>query len=307
MEINNNIACEPSFSWGGTWTEKKLDAFEKYVNAYLIIMNVHRKRNGWKLIYFDGFAGSGSRIQDTKDDKEDDLIFELFNDNILNKEELAPYKGAAERVVSLKQNGFDYYYFVDKDEQSLIKLREKLLHYKTEDQLKFRPKDANLVLTEMASFMTVNKNFKALVLLDPFGMQLNWDSIKRLGSTGTDLWILIPTGVIVNRLLDRKGELSHIEKLTSFFGRDEQYLRDFFYKKRTEQSLFGENTIVEKVKEPITKIAELYIEQLKTVFEHVTSEPLVLYNSRNTPIFHFAFASHNDTAVKIANQIIGKM
>ena len=35
------LACEPS-SWGGQWTEEKLDAFEKYVKAYLTIMNASR-------------------------------------------------------------------------------------------------------------------------------------------------------------------------------------------------------------------------------------------------------------------------
>ena len=28
--------CEPMAQWGGKWTEEKLDAFEKYVNAYLL-------------------------------------------------------------------------------------------------------------------------------------------------------------------------------------------------------------------------------------------------------------------------------
>ena len=53
------MACESS-SWGGQWTEEKLDAFEKYVNAYLTIMNVYKERYRWKLIYFDGFAGSSA-------------------------------------------------------------------------------------------------------------------------------------------------------------------------------------------------------------------------------------------------------
>lgn len=40
------MACEPiSDSWGGSWTEDKLDAFEKYVNAYLKIMNEYRDKN----------------------------------------------------------------------------------------------------------------------------------------------------------------------------------------------------------------------------------------------------------------------
>lgn len=96
-----------------------------------------------------------------------------------------------------------------------------------------------------------------------------------------------PTGVIVNRLLDRKGELTHIEKLKSFFGKDEVFLRDYFYTKSQEQTFFGEIERVRKVEKHIQKIAELYIQQLKEIFEHVTPEPLVLYNSLNTPIFPF--------------------
>ena len=45
------MVSEPSH-WGGRWTEEKLDAFEKYVNAYLTIMNTYREKNGWKLLYY---------------------------------------------------------------------------------------------------------------------------------------------------------------------------------------------------------------------------------------------------------------
>ena len=41
--------------WGGKWTQDKIEIFLKYLRAYLTIMN---KKN-FKLIYFDGFAGSG--------------------------------------------------------------------------------------------------------------------------------------------------------------------------------------------------------------------------------------------------------
>ena len=47
--------------------------------------------------------------------------------------------------------------------------------------------------------------------------------------------------------------------MTSFFGKDESFLKDYFYKKKTVDTLFGEKEIIEKVKKPIEKIAELYI------------------------------------------------
>ncbi len=307
-EITENegsfMLCEPS-SWGGQWTEEKLDAFEKYVNAYLTIMNSHRDKYQWNLIYFDGFAGSGSR-NETKKEANSALLQELFDDTFLKEEELNIYKGAAERVLSIPQRGFDFYYFVDKDKESSLKLHELLSPYENEKTLVYRNSDANKQVEKLAAAMRKDKSLAALVLLDPFGMQVDWKSIECLTGTRTDLWILIPTGVIINRLLDRKGELTHIDKLTSFFGMDEESLKAFFYSKRQVQTLFGEIETVEKVKQPIQKITELYIQQLQRIFKHVTLEPLVLYNSRKTPIFHFACASNNPSAVKIANEIISK-
>ncbi len=297
------MANEPVSSWGGAWTEEKLNAFEKYVNAYLTIMNKYRDQYGWKLIYFDGFAGSGSRNEAIVSD-DNQLMIDLIDEHQLTAEELTPYKGAAERVLSIAQDGFDYYYFIDKDVVSSQMLEEKLAPFKANKKLIFRASDANNQVAELAKAMHADNKMKSLVLLDPFGMQVNWATIEQLKGTGTDLWILIPTGVIVNRLLDRRYKLTHIDKLVSFFGKDEAYLKDYFYKTRQESTLFGETEIVEKVKEPIRLIADLYIEQLKKIFKHVTERPLVLYNTRNTPIFHFAFASNNPTAVKIAKDII---
>ena len=284
------MASEPSSSWGGKWTEEKLDAFEKYVNAYLTIMNKHRDNNLWELIYFDGFAGSGSRNEETTEDGKQ-LMLNLIDEQQLSEVELTPYKEAAERVLNIKSNAA---------------LEARLEPLRNGKKLVFRPHDANQEIVKLANAMHQNNKLKALVLLDPFGMQVDWDSIKQLQHTGTDLWILIPTGVIINRLLDRKGDLKLINKLTSFFGLDEVLLRDYFYKKRTENTLFGDAEIIEKVKEPISKIAQLYVERLKTIFDYVTEQPLVLCNTSNTPIFHFACASNNPTAIKIASQIIGR-
>lgn len=303
-EEESCMACEPS-SWGGQWTEEKLDAFEKYVNAYLTIMNAFRDKYNWKLIYFDGFAGSGSR-NEKKKEKDSALLLDFFKDSILQKEELNLYKGAAERVLSIPQRGFDYYYFVDKDKESSLKLHELLSRFENEKTLVYRNSDANKQIEMLASAMQKDRKFASLVLLDPFGMQVDWYSIEMLKDTRTDLWILIPTGVIVNRLLDRKGELTHIDKLTSFFGKDEEFLREYFYTKTLEQTFFGDIERIKKVEKPIQKITELYIQQLKDIFKHVTPKPLVLYNSRNTPIFHFACASNNPTAIRIANEIIDK-
>ena len=134
------IISEPKpMAWGGPWTEQKLDAFEKYVNAYLTIMNKYRDLYNWKLVYFDGFAGSGSR-QSYEDNEQ---IIKLFQEDI-NPLELKVYKGAAERILNIQQRGFDYYYFIDVSQDSCRKLEEKLdKHINAGKLLEFRANDVN--------------------------------------------------------------------------------------------------------------------------------------------------------------------
>jgi len=295
------LISEPKLTtWGGPWTEQKLDAFEKYVNAYLTIMNKFRDRYNWKLVYFDGFAGCGSR-QIVEDNE---LIFTRFQEYI-DPIELKIYKGAAERVLNIEQRGFDYYYFIDVSQDFCRKLKEKLYkHINAGKLLEFRANDVNKEIIKLAHAFKERTDLAGLVLLDPFGMQINWSSIELLAGTRTDLWILIPTGTIINRLLDRKANLILSDKLESFFGLSIEDIKSYFYKTKTQQTLFGEMKIIQKIEEPIQKIAAFYIERLKTIFKEVTDDPLIMKNSHNVPIYHFAFASNNIAATKIAGQII---
>lgn len=288
----NSILSEPSGDWGGPWTEKKLDAFSKYVKAYLTIMAKH---SYWKTIYFDGFAGSGTRGKQ----RNTELLHQLK----ITEEEERTYKGAAERVLALQDPGFDYYYFIDKKEESLNKLKAYLETRFQGKKIIYRAGDANHQIKELAKAL-MSKDYAALVFLDPFGMQIDWDSIAYLKDTRSDVWILVPTGIIVNRLLDRAGKLEFSDKLQSFFGLPIEEIRSHFYKEKKVQTLFGEEEIVTKVSKPIEKIARLYAERMKSIWKHVTEDPLVLRNRSGTPIFHFVFASNNLTAKKIAKQII---
>lgn len=290
MKGNSNDDGE----WGGAWTEKKLAAFSKYVSSYLKILKANPQ---WKTIYFDGFAGSGTR----KGKKSD-----LYNQLSLTKEDEGIYKGAAERVLSLG-NGllFNYHYFID-NEKALKKLEEKLLQLECSKNTKliFRPGDSNHWLSELAKALKTGK-YAALILLDPFGMQINWDSITKLKGTRSDVWILVPTGVIVNRLLYKSGNLKHINKLQSFFGLTEEEIKREFYQTEQKLNLFGEeDEVVTKVIKPINHIMRLYIKQLKTLWKHVTEEPLRLDNTKGRPLFHLVFASNEPVAIKIAKDII---
>ncbi len=104
--------------------------------------------------------------------------------------------------------------------------------------------------------------------------------------------------------MDRKGKLEFSDKLQSFFGLPIEEIKAHFYEEKKVQTLFGEAEIITKVSQPIEKIARLYAERMKTIWKHVTDEPLVLKNRNGSPIFHFVFASNNQNAMNIAKQII---
>lgn len=285
-----------SNSWGGSWTEKKLDAFIKYVNAYSKIL---KQQPQWQTIYFDGFAGSGERGNMT------DVAQEMYKQLKLTQEEENVYKGAAERVLGMSDELlFDYHYFIDASEESLTKLEARLqaLPAATKTKLMFKTGDCNRWLAELAGALR-KKKYAALVLLDPFGMQINWSSIADLKGTRSDVWILVPTGVIINRLLYRSGKLEHIEKLESFFGLTVDEIKKEFYTTEKTPGLFGEEEITQKVMNPIAHIMNLYIRQLKTIWPHVTEQPLKLTHNGRI-LFHLVFASNNATALKIAKHII---
>ena len=292
-----NEVKEPQINWGGSWTELKLDAFENYVNAYLTIMSAQKQKfSGWPTtIYFDGFAGSGERFSTIEEEKD------LFSDYFI-KEDLELYKGSAERVLSLNQK-FDHYYFVDNNKKAIDKLKQKLSNSNLiRINCNFITDNVNNQLINLSKIL--NSQNAALVLLDPFGMQIDWSSIEILKDKRVDLWILIPSGVIINRFLDRKGKLNFSNKLQSYFGLSEDKIRERFYETEKVDTLFGSGDEIKKTNDSVSNIAELYIEKLSNIWNHVSQKPLQLFNTKNVQIYHFVFASNNKTALKVADQII---
>ncbi len=79
---------------------------------------------------------------------------------------------------------------------------------------------------------------------------------------------------------------------------------ELFYKKTTADTLFGEET--KYIKEnAINKSMELIKVKLKEIFRFV-SDPFPMKNSKNSLMYHFIFATNNQSGFKIAKDIIGK-
>ena len=284
--------------FGGFWTDKKLNAFINYVKAYTNILNKVKNKYHWKTIYFDGFAGCG------KIDTEDNCSKRpkgFFNN------ENSFYQGSVPRILDLPaENQFDYYYFVDSNKEYISVLEEitKDLPANLKSRVIIRNDDCNNQLKKLARVIKNNNTYRSLIFLDPFGMQIDWESIEELKGSHSDIWILVPSGVAINRLLDKKKQLKQIDKLEKFFGLSRNQIEEIFYRTTKRHGLFGDVEDTRKISDPISKIIEIYTNQLQTIWKYVTPEPLRLTNSKNCVIFHFIFASNKEVALKIASDII---
>lgn len=285
MEDHLHILQEPpSDKWGSFWTLDKMEIFEKYLKAYLTIMSKQK----FKLVYFDGFAGSGS------------IDTNIGYDSLI--------EGIATRTLSIDNPiSFNMYYLVEKDEKKAEQLKNLIKQKFPEKSTKthIAATDCNEKLIGLAKFLVKNKSYRALAILDPYGMALNWSSLMPFKNLGCDMWILVPTGIGVNRLLPQSGEIdeSWMLKLTRFLGLSDEEIFKEFYSKQTTYTLFGEEEKMTKINNAINRIIDLYIKQLKTIWKCV-SKPYPMKNSTGSIMFHFLMASQVEVGVKIADQII---
>ena len=153
------------------------------------------------------------------------------------------------------------------------------------------------------------KEKRAVVFLDPFGMQVKWATIEALARTkAVDTWILFPLGVAVNRLLTRSGEINESirARLNDIFGTTEWF--EVFYEISRQGNFFGDNTEWIKTAD-FQLIGEYFVKRLKAIFAGVADNPCPLRNSRNIPLYLLCFAAANPrgapVALRIAQHILG--
>lgn len=274
--------------FGGNWTEQKIEIVVEFARAYLKIM---APRKYWQLLYFDGFAGTG----------------EICTKGLEPSSAIA---GAARRILSIDQpRSFDIYYFVEKDKKKADKLSVLIKSDFPGKRAYVVPEDCNQKIHSLASFLKSPKgrNVKALAFIDPCGMQVKWDSIECLKGLSVDMWILVPLGMGVNRLLTKDGNIEQAWKikLQNFLGMLDHEILDAFYEENPVLPLYGKDTEKAKKDKAIEIAGELYRERLQTVFKYV-SDPFLMSNAKNSLMYHFLLGSNNQTAVKIANDVVKK-
>lgn len=287
-----------SQQFGGDWTTDKLERVRKYLTAYTTIM---RNREYFRTIYVDAFAGTGYNTVKQDDDPTAPMFPEFV------EQETKKFLDGSARIALQVQPKFKKYIFIEKGLARFAELDQlKKSFPQQQNNIELVNSDANDYIKTFCANM--RNNDRAVLFLDPFGMQVPWETIVTIAKTQKiDLWYLFPLGVAVNRLLKKDGNISEIwrQKLDDIFGSKDWY--DNFYRTKIQPTLFGEESSVEKVAN-IASISQYLVSRLGKEFAGVAKNPLILRNSRQSPLYLLCFAASNPkgapTAIKIAQDIL---
>jgi three-Cys-motif partner protein len=285
--------------FGGEWTEEKLERLKKYLSAYTRIFTQNELASYFTTIYVDAFAGTGYRAPTAQDSSSPSLF---------DKDAQEFQKGSA-YIALENEPSFDQFLFIEQRADFARELSGLREHFPGKaSRIKIRQEEANTALRRWAS-ETNWRTHRAVVFLDPYGMEVEWATIETLARTGAvDLWILFPLGQAVNRLLtSQPPEGAWAERLTRFFGTDEW--REAFYRPSPQGNLFREQRQMERDVD-FDAIGEFFLQRLRSIFPGVSRRALALQNSRHVPIYLLCFAAANakgaQTAIKIADHILKK-
>ena len=132
--------------------------------------------------------------------------------------------------------------------------------------------EANQYLLEWCK-ATDWRRTRAVVFLDPYGMQVEWALLQEIARTrAIDLWFLFPLGVAVMRLLTRKEPPPETwaNRLTRICGTDDW--RQQLYQRRQAQTLFGAEES-EQREADYKAVATFFLDRLKVIFARVAEHP----------------------------------
>ena len=261
----------------GYWSELKLDIIEKYGVAYTNAF----KNNSLKKYYIDAFSGAGMH---------------------LSKETGEQIDGSPARALKVNPP-FDGFYFIDLNDKKTDHLQKLCAG---NSKVTIHTGDCNDYLSkQVLPTIQYAKFNRALCLLDPYGLHLDWEVMRMAGqSKAIDMFLNFPVmDMNMNAIWKDSSRESGegTERMNRFWG-DESW-RQAAYVESKQTNLFGPT--YEKLGNDA--IVEAFQKRLKDVagFKFV-AEPLPMKNKTNAVIYYLFFASQNQTGDKIIADIFKK-
>lgn len=264
----------PKYDEIGYWSEVKLDIIRKYASAYSTIMNKQKKIRSY--LYIDAFAGVGVHIK--KQTRE------FVTGSPLNALVISP--------------PFPEYHFIDLAGDKVDKLCEIVGERR---DVSFHKGDCNKVLlAEVFPKCRYEDYRRALCLLDPYGLNVNWEVLQKAGEMKSieifyNFMIMDANMNVFWRSPD-KVQPGQVARMDAVWG-DRSWHQAAYIK---TLGLFGE------MEEKTTNkaVIDAFRERLRKVagFEYVP-EPMPMRNSKGSVIYYLFFASPNRTGAKIVEDI----
>ncbi len=272
---------EMQFDEIGYWSEVKLDIIKEYAAAYSKILTAQRTPRLYHL-YIDAFAGAGLHRSRTSGD-------------------FVPGSPTNALLVS---PAFREYHFIDLDEQKVTALETMATQRK---DVHVYPGDCNQVLLEQVLPQAKWDNYRrALCILDPYGLHLDWKVIAEAGRMrSVEIFLNFPVADINRNVLwrDRTGVAQEqVERMNMYWGDDSW--KQAAYKPSSQMALWGPPG---EDKASNEEIAIAFRKRLKDVagFSNVP-EPIAMRNSQNAVVYYLYFASQKPVAEDIVRDIFNK-
>ena len=193
-------------AFGDEHTRRKLETVERYLSAYTTAL----KKQDFELLYVDACAGSGSSIPKSalaERQTEDNQIHLLCDPKpVADADQIII--GSALRALKVKPH-FDRYLLNDVKKSNVTALRtainEDFSHL--EDRIQLTRFDANQMLIDLCK-RTNWKATRAVVFIDPFGLQIKYSTLEALAKTAAvDVWYLVPVFAMYRQIRQDGGVL----------------------------------------------------------------------------------------------------
>jgi len=258
----------------GYWSEVKLDIVRKYASAYSVIMAKQPLIKHH--IYVDAFAGAGQHISKTTGD--------FVPGSPLNAFHVTP--------------PFPELHLIDVDGVKVGELRKLTAGDK---RVTVHQGDCNdVLLREVFPRCQFSDYRRALCLLDPYGLSVNWEVLRTAGGMRSVEvfynFVIMDANMNVFMKDPSKVTPEQAARMDAVWG--DNSWRSAAY--RSEPGLFGD------IEEKSTNeaIAAAFRRRLKEAagFAYVPA-PIPMRNSKGAVVYYLYFASPNDTGARIVGEI----
>ena len=284
----------------GPWAREKLQALGDYLNFYTTAL---KKQGHWvkSLTFVDAFAGSGqARLRRPAPSGMESLLAAIDPEPIDQAAE--EYIRGSPRVALDIPNRFSRYVFIERDAGRAAELEQLCADYSQACQIEVRRGSAQDEIEALLQGNLGRTGHLAVVFLDPFGMQISWETIERLAATKrVEVIINFALGMAIQRLLTRSTELrpGWRETLDRFFGSPDWYHR--VYEEQTD--LLGATT--QKRPDAGKRLLEWYRARLKDTFGYVSPAKLIK-NTRGGHLYYLIWAGPHRLGLKGADHVLSK-